>query len=588
MNRILFCIALLAAIGYGCRKNIDNTTVSGPIPSENVEAFLSGRVLSSDGTILDNATVEVAGLTLTTNPQGAFFVSKMAMDKNGTLVKVSRGGFFDAFRFVYPSLGATTTVTVTMQPKTLTASFSTTQQANITVDNVNVTIPANAIVRASGQAYSGQVNAYMVYFDPTTREGLGTMPGDLRAQDADGDAKILKSYGMFGLELETLDGEALQLSDGQKAKITMDIPQVLANNAPANIPLWHFDENNGYWIEEGAASLNNGRYEGDVTHFSFWNCDVPGDYATISGRIKHNSGVYLSGVNVIIKSGNFGTGSGTTNSDGSFGGIVPANEPLDMDIYGFCDASLLSDAIGPFSTGSTNDLGDIVVSDGTLSTITGTLKNCNGGNLSLGVAQISVNNDGIISVFTDQDGAFSLSYIHCLPIVPISVQGFDAQLPLASVLIDVTVSSGTTDIGSIVVCNQLDEYVILNIDGVTEVYSDNIGLVLNQPDVMQIFGQSVINSGSSDSTFIYITFDNINGLNADLLNTELAYSDASNNMKYAGCYFCPTCDCRLDVNPFTFTIFPNAVGEYATGTFSGKIKQDGLYVPFSVEFKARR
>jgi hypothetical protein len=154
--------------------------------------------------------------------------------------------------------------------------------------------------------------------------------------------------------------------------------------------------------------------------------------------------------------------------------------------------------------------------------------------------------------------------------------------------VNLTITSGTTDVGSLVVCNQLDEYVILNIDGVTEVYNYNIDLVLNQPDVMQIIGQGTTNSGASDSVFVSFVFNNINGLNADLLNTELAYLDTSNNMKYAGCYFCPTCDCHLDVNPFTFTVFPNVVGEYATGTFSGKIKQDGLYVPFSIEFKARR
>jgi hypothetical protein len=588
MNRILFCIALLAAIGYGCRKNIDNTTVSGPIPSENVEAFLSGQVVSSDGTILENATVEVAGLTLTTNPQGAFFVSKKAMDKNGTLVKVRRGGFFDAFRFVYPSLGATTTITVTMQPKTLTASFSSTEVASITSGNANVAIPANAIVRASGQTYTGQVNAYMVYFNPTTEEGLGTMPGDLRAQDADGDAKILKSYGMFGLELETLDGEALQLSDGQKAKITMDIPQILANNAPATIPLWHLDENNGYWIEEGAATLNNGQYEGEVTHFSFWNCDIPTDVATISGRIKHNSGLYLSGVDVSIKSGNFGTARGQTNSNGSFGGLVPANEPLDMDIYGFCNASLLSDGIGPFSTGSTNDLGDIVVDNGNPYTITGTLKNCNGGNVSFGVARTDINSEHTLYAFTDDNGVFSISYIHCDPTLNISLQGFDAQLPFASVPLNLTVSDGTTDAGSVVVCNQLDEYVILNIDGVTEVYNYNIGLVLNQPDVMQITGQGIANPGTSDSVFVSFVFNNINGLNADLLNAEITYVNELNKLDYAGCFFCPTCDCRLDVNPFTFTTFPNVAGEYATGAFSGKIQRNGLYVPFSIEFKARR
>ena len=75
------------------------------------------------------------------------------------------------------------------------------------------------------------------------------------------------------------------------ADIVMPVPSEILNSAPATIPLWHFDEDLGSWVEEGQATLVNGEYVGQVSHFSFWNYDVPSNFIHLSGSI-FNIGVF--------------------------------------------------------------------------------------------------------------------------------------------------------------------------------------------------------------------------------------------------------------------------------------------------------
>ena len=62
-----------------------------------------------------------------------------------------------------------------------------------------------------------------------------------------------------------------------------------------SIPMWHFDEDQGTWVEEGEATLVNGEYEATLAHFSFWNYDVPSNFIHLSGSV-FNGGVPVQGM----------------------------------------------------------------------------------------------------------------------------------------------------------------------------------------------------------------------------------------------------------------------------------------------------
>ena len=146
-----------------------------------------------------------------------------------------------------------------------------------------ISLPSNSVVNVATDApYTGTVNVAVHWIDPTAVDLDQIMPGDLRGIDETGSLKGLKTFGMTAVELTSASGELLQIASGKKATLTMPVPPALLSNAPSSIPLWYFDEINGLWKQDGTATKTGNTYVGDVSHFSFWNCDQPGDYVQLN------------------------------------------------------------------------------------------------------------------------------------------------------------------------------------------------------------------------------------------------------------------------------------------------------------------
>lgn len=389
MKKLLFA-GLIAGLLVACHKDFDNTTVTrtGPIPTVNVQASLYGRVLTEEGRAVSGATVKVAGQTLVTNDEGFFFVHNQSLDHNGTYVQVTTAGYFSTGRFAYPNLGGGTYIEVVVMNKP-PQEFSALTMATIAVNGGgSVVIPAASLVTADGQAYNGNFLAATRWLDPSAEETFTHMPGDLRAEDAEGRARLLKTFGMLGVELSTPAGAPLNLAPDKKATITLPIPVSMTSNAPNTIPLWHFNQANGYWEEEGSATKQGNNYVGEVTHFSFWNCDIPADYIILEGCLGDATGLALAGATVTITSANYGTGYGYTDGEGRFGGIVPANESLTLKVLDNCSAVIYSTTIGPFAINTTLSKIDITTNAQASVTVTGTLVDCNGMPLTDGLVYV--------------------------------------------------------------------------------------------------------------------------------------------------------------------------------------------------------
>src|SRR5690606_37192675 len=100
------------------------------------------------------------------------------------------------------------------------------------------------------------------------------MPGMLMGV-VDDEPQLMLSYGMVGVELSDAMGQPVQLAPGSPATVRFPVMASQQSDAPATIPLWWFDEDLGYWIQEGEAALVGTEYVGEVAHFSWWNIDVP-------------------------------------------------------------------------------------------------------------------------------------------------------------------------------------------------------------------------------------------------------------------------------------------------------------------------
>src|SRR5690606_555839 len=109
-------------------------------------------------------------------------------------------------------------------------------------------------------------------------------------------------------------------------------------SAPATIPLWYFDETKGMWIEEGSATLQGNTYTGTVTHFSFWNWDIPFSAIIMELTLVDQNNNPLQNYTIkLTNTANSDWRSGTTNADGWVGGLTYSNATLTLEVYnGVC------------------------------------------------------------------------------------------------------------------------------------------------------------------------------------------------------------------------------------------------------------
>ncbi len=146
-----------------------------------------------------------------------------------------------------------------------------------------ITIPENAFVLPNGQPATGAVTVAFTPSDITAAD-LNAMPANGVARDAQGNIVNLISVGMITATFTNAAGQKLQLAAGKTADIQMDLPIDSINNQKlqvgSSIPMWHFDEAKGLWVEEGVgqvvASLLSATglaVHATVSHFSTWNWD---------------------------------------------------------------------------------------------------------------------------------------------------------------------------------------------------------------------------------------------------------------------------------------------------------------------------
>lgn len=184
------------------------------------------------------------------------------------------------------------------------------------------------------------------------------------------------------------------------------------------VPLWHFDELSGYWLEEGMAYKVGEFYEGEVSHFSWWNCDIPVNKVLLNGQVLGENGAGISGlpVTILLKDGSWNTGTRFTGDEGIFYGNVPADEILILRIGNDCGTIIYEEEIGPYTEDT--DLSIIATleninSDHKLIELCGQLENCDG-IVSNGYVVVTYGSDGLKTIIpVDTNGNYCTTIYIC-------------------------------------------------------------------------------------------------------------------------------------------------------------------------------
>jgi hypothetical protein len=136
--------------------------------------------------------------------------------------------------------------------------------------SLSIGFQPGSFVTASGTAYTGSVSVEAFQYDLTTPNPI---PGDLGAV-FQGKQVRMGTFGAFHLLPRDTQGQPLVMAASKRASVSLPIQPNQRATAPATIPLFHYDENTGRWIEDGTLTRSGDAYVGEVTHFSVFNADT--------------------------------------------------------------------------------------------------------------------------------------------------------------------------------------------------------------------------------------------------------------------------------------------------------------------------
>jgi len=466
--RYLILFSLIALSLFACRKDAgDHTDIITKYtpPVLKVNGTVAGKVMDEAGQPIVGVPVKIGSETTLTGPKGYFMLRDIVLNANGTAVEVQHANYFMASSRIYPKANQTTYSQIQLVDKTQSVGFNAETEASIEVnDGAVLSFPSNAIARANGTLYIGQVEVAARWIHSAMAGFHHMTPGCYFGVNNENQPVSLASFGYMAVELRSPQGEVLNLAENKQAEIFFPVPAAMQANMKQEIPLWHFDKTDGIWRESGIAHREGNGYIGKVSHFSFWSPDQPFDLVDIDGLVLTMTGDTLQNAAIRVFSPALGEAAFSyTNSSGVFTGKVPAIELLQLQVINQCGNYALDINIGPFTANT--GLGTLVSANTALefSQVSGTLVDCNNNPLSQGMLVVCAGNNCTF-IASNADGSFSQSISYC------SSNSFSLQaLDLSTGLLSETVFVATApviDLGDFEVCDQqLTEYISLNFNG---------------------------------------------------------------------------------------------------------------------------
>lgn len=432
-----------------------------------------GSVVDINNNPVENATITIGSSIALTDSNGVFIIEDAPLKERFGYVKAEKAGFIHASRSIVPSDGANK-VRFMMLPEIISGTTTSGTQETISLPNGSKVALEGDFIKPDGTAYSGSVNVILHHLDSADENMQVQMPGMLYAANSQNQERLLQTFGMLAVELRGDNGEDLNLAEGSTAEITVPLDASLLSDAPTTIPLWYFDEENGYWIEDGQATLVGNTYVGTVSHFSFWSCNLPSEFNLLTLNLFDENGNPLSNLFVILTRENSASQHGFVNENAYARGAVPSNEILDIRIYvfGFCSDNLMySGTIGPISTDTTIDI--VIPPNSNINTekVIGYFNTCDGNPVNHGYVKLFSNGSyiGIID-----EGNFEINILNCNSSNNFILEGIDADNFETTGPIEYTFTNAVTNVGDIQACNDIEEFVQYFIDETTYVFTTNI------------------------------------------------------------------------------------------------------------------
>ena len=571
--RLLFVSLISIIFFFSCKKSIDpvapvppGTGPTLPDLTTKVSTSISGYVTDQNDAAVLNATIQIGSTSTATDKYGYFQAINVQVVQNAAVVTAAKPGYFKSIRTFIAEAGKPAVLRIKMIPKVSSGTVSGTTGGTITLpNNLSIIFPASAVVNAvTNTPYTGSVTVSAFWIDPTAGDLALIMPGDLRGLNTQGNLQLLTTYGMAAVEMNGSGGELLQIAPGKNATLSFPIPAALSGSAPATIPLWFFDEVKGLWKQEGTATKTGNNYVGNVTHFSFWNVDVPANFVQFNCTVVSSNGQPITSVRVKISvvSNPASSATGYTNAAGYVNGAVPINQQLLLEVFTgiSCPTPVYSQN---FTTTNVNlSLGNITLPAVATATVSGTVLNCTNSPVTNGF--IIIQSGFLITKFPlSNTGTYTFNHLLCGTSNNITLIGEDITASQQSNPAVYPITMGANTISTIQACGvSTQEYLNYFVNGVSIIYTapgDNISLGNNATNLVYHVGANRIPYNPADSSGI------------GFIRTGIAAGSMQNMVSFKSPSIPANATINTPINVNITEFGSIGIGQYVAGNFAGTL-----------------
>lgn len=374
---LLFLFSLVFAFN-GCKKEDDNSPGGGLTQTgDQITTSISGVVRDLQGNPVTGAQVTAGGQTASTNSSGVYLLQNVSVNKTRAVVSAVKSGYWLQQKGFIAHANTTCYADIVLFTDDKSYSIDAITGGTVSMPGgSSITFPANAFVTSGGAPFNGTVTITAHEILTSDNDYFLRIPGgDFQAKDANGELKFLFSMGMAGAKLYDGAGNELKIAAGKTALVRFPVNPAQASVATPSIQLWHYNEAEMLWIEEGAATMNGSYYEANVSHFSWYNCDYTGATCTMNLTLVDCSGQPVPNQSFDFQVLNgYGHSCGITDANGTATGLVPANLIMKLSLFGINQQLTVIDTVGPFTPNSIVNL--TLTIDGPCEYISGSLFDC--------------------------------------------------------------------------------------------------------------------------------------------------------------------------------------------------------------------
>ena len=286
-----------------------NTTNTKDSNDGSYKVAISGSVKNTNANFLSTAIVSANNKEVTTRGDGRYSITNLQTSQR-IVLNVTHPDYFTHSRIILANLSNAFEQNFTLYNAAQSRTFNPKDGVEISHNGATLIFPAGTkFVNTKKKKYTGNVTAKIRYIT----SDMNAFPGGYEGSNATENFP-LHSHGFMYATIVDEEGNPISLASENQATLKLPVVNTLVNNV--TVPMWSYDYNSGYWLEDATAISENGTFNANINHIGTYGLLTRAPGAIVTACVEDLDGLAISGANIVIRTANWQSNLAQTDNIG--------------------------------------------------------------------------------------------------------------------------------------------------------------------------------------------------------------------------------------------------------------------------------